>query len=165
MMLFRPDRAERLARIVDRLNVAEDATADLLRSIVAEASDRVAASGQGRNAVQLEALIEAGGWIDAALLLVETALPCWKLRRLAYDEGEWQCALSRQREFPEWLDEAVEVSHRNLTLAVLKAVVVAMLQDPTISPAAYAPAIQPGGRSRLVKTQDLTAPAVRPPTM
>ena len=143
MMLFRPDRAERLARIVDRLNVAEDATGDLLRSIVAEASDRLAASGQGRNAVQLEALMKAGGWIDAALLLIETALPHWKLRRLAYDEGEWQCALSRQRELPEWLDEAVEVSHRNLALAVLKAAAVAMLQDPTISPSAYTPAIQP----------------------
>lgn len=143
MALFRPDRDERLARIVDRLNLAEDATGDLLRSIVAEASDRLAASGQGRNAAQLEALIEAGGWIDAALLLVETALPCWKLRRLAYDEGEWQCALSRQRELPEWLDEAIEVSHRNLTLAVLKAVAAAMLQNPMISPSAYAPAIQP----------------------
>jgi hypothetical protein len=87
--------------------------------------------------------MKAGGWIDAALLLIETALPHWKLRRIAYDEGEWQCALSRQRELPEWLDEAIEVSHRNLALAVLKAVVVAMLQDPTISPAAYAPAIQP----------------------
>lgn len=143
MMLFRPDRAERLARMVDRLNVAEDATGDLLRSIVAEASDRLAASGQGRNAAQLEALMKAGGWIDTALLLVETALPCWKLRRLAYDEGEWQCALLRQRELPEWLDEAIEVSHRNLALAVLKAVAVTMLQDPTISPAAYAPTIQP----------------------
>jgi hypothetical protein len=143
MTLFRPDRAERLARIVDRLNVAEDATGDLLRLIVAEASDRLAASGQERNAAQLEALMKAGGWIDAALLLIEAALPCWKLRRLAYDEGEWQCALSRQRELPEWLDEAIEVSHRNLALAVLKAVVVAMLQDPTISPAAYAPTIQP----------------------
>jgi hypothetical protein len=142
-MLFCPDRAERLARIVDRLNVAEDATGDLLRSIVAEASDRFAASGQERNAAQLEALMKAGGWIDAALLLIEAALPCWKLRRLAYDEGEWQCALSRQRELPEWLDEAIEVSHRDLALAVLKAVVVAMLQDPTISPAAYAPTIQP----------------------
>jgi len=143
MTLFRPDRAERLARIVDRLNVAEDATGDLLRLIVAEASDRLAASGQERNAAQLEALMKAGGWIDAALLLIEAALPCWKLRRLAYDEGEWQCALSRQRELPEWLDEAIEVSHRNLALAVLKAVVVAMLQGPTISPAAYAPALQP----------------------
>ena len=143
MMLFCPDRAERLARIVDRLNVAEDATGDLLRSIVAEASDRLAASGQERNAAQLEALMKAGGWIDAALLLIEAALPCWKLRRLAYDEGEWQCALSRQRELPEWLDEAVEVSHRNLALAVLKAAAVAMLQDPTISPSAYTPAIQP----------------------
>jgi hypothetical protein len=142
-MLFCPDRAERLARIVDRLNVAEDATGDLLRSIVAEASDRLAASGQGRTAAQLEALMKAGGWIDTALLLIETALPHWKLRRLTYDEGEWQCALSRQRELPEWLDEAVEVSHRNLALAVLKAVVVAMLQDPTISPAACAPTIQP----------------------
>ena len=129
MMLFCPDHAERLARIVDRLNVAEDATGDLLRSIVAEASDRLAASGQGRTAAQLEALMKAGGWIDTALLLIETALPCWKLRRLAYDEGEWQCALSRQREFPEWLDEAIEVSHRNLALAVLKAVVVAMRKN------------------------------------
>ena len=40
-------------------------------------------------------------------------------RRIAYDEGEWYCALSRERELPEWLDQSVEARHPDLALAIL----------------------------------------------
>ena len=43
-------------------------------------------------------------WTDAALALMELELPLWQVRRIAYDEGEWHCALSRERELPDWLD-------------------------------------------------------------
>jgi len=48
-------------------------------------------------------------------------LPLWQVRRIAYDEGEWHCALSRERELPEWLDAAVEARHTDLALALLSA--------------------------------------------
>ncbi|MEP6836872.1 MAG: hypothetical protein ABJA75_02375, partial [Bradyrhizobium sp.] len=55
--------------------------------------------------------------------LLELELPQWQVRRLAYDEGEWHCALSRQRELPDWLDSAIEARHANLALAILAAFV------------------------------------------
>ena len=39
-----------------------------------------------------------GAWTDAALALIDLELPQWQFRRIAYDEGEWSCALSRERE-------------------------------------------------------------------
>ena len=39
-------------------------------------------------------------WTEAALALIDLELPQWQVRRIAYDEGEWYCALSRAREFP-----------------------------------------------------------------
>ena len=50
-------------------------------------------------------------------------MPQWQLRRLAYDEGEWHCALSRERELPDWLDQAFEARHADLALAILSAFV------------------------------------------
>ena len=44
-------------------------------------------------------------------------------RRIAYDEGEWYCALSRQRELPDWLDQSIEARHADLALAILSAFV------------------------------------------
>jgi len=48
-------------------------------------------------------------------------LPQWRIRRIAYDDGEWHCALSRQRELPEWLDRSIEARHADLPLAMLTA--------------------------------------------
>jgi hypothetical protein len=50
-------------------------------------------------------------------------LPQWHVRRLAYDDGEWHCALSRQRELPDWLDQSIETRHADLALAILSAFV------------------------------------------
>jgi hypothetical protein len=50
-------------------------------------------------------------------------LPQWQIRRLAYDDGEWHCALSRQRELPDWLDQPIETHHADLALAILSAFV------------------------------------------
>ena len=45
------------------------------------------------------------------------------MRRLAYDNGEWYCALSRERELPDWLDQSIEAHHADLALAILSAFV------------------------------------------
>jgi hypothetical protein len=55
-------------------------------------------------------------------------LPQWRLRRLTYDDGEWHCALSLQRELPEWLDQPIESHHADLPLAILSAFIGARRQ-------------------------------------
>ena len=109
MLLF----SEHRDGLVDRLRDAPAVTADLI-SEVAGASRRLPP--------RIARLIQSGGWTDAALALLELELPHWQLRRLAYDDGEWHCALSRQREIPEWLDDrSVESHHADLAMAILSA--------------------------------------------
>ena len=112
MLLF----SEHHDGLVDRLHDAPAVTADLISEVIGKPSRRLP--------VRIERLIESGAWTDAALALLELELPQWQLRRLAYDEGEWHCALSRQRELPEWLDDrSVESHHADLALAILSAFV------------------------------------------
>ena len=70
---------------------------------------------------RIERLIAEEAWTEVALALIDLELPQWRLRRLAYDGGEWHCALSRRREVPDWLDQAVEASHLDLPGALLEA--------------------------------------------
>jgi hypothetical protein len=106
--------SERHDGLDDRLHDAPAVTAGLIAEVVGTSSRRLPA--------RIERLIESGAWTDAALALLELKLPQWQLRRLTYDEGEWHCALSRQRELPEWLDDrSVESHHADLSLAILSA--------------------------------------------
>jgi hypothetical protein len=73
--------------------------------------------------VRIERLIGSGAWMDAALALIDLELLQWQVRRITYDEGEWHCALSLQRELPEWLDRSIEAHHGDLPLAILSAFV------------------------------------------
>jgi hypothetical protein len=75
----------------------------------------------GSDVARIDRLIRSGARIDAALALIELELPQWQLRRIAYDGGEWHCALSRAREVAEWLDQSVEGRHADLALALLAA--------------------------------------------
>lgn len=134
-MVSHPESAERLARLTDQLIAANVATGSLISAILAETSD-----GGARDS-QFSKLTDAGAWTDAALALIAKELPRWKLRRLTYDEGEWHCALSRQRDLPEWLDEAIETSHRDLSLALLKAFVEAKRCDSEIPEETRSPSV------------------------
>ena len=87
---------------------------------------RFPSTGQTEKTARIERLIAAEAWMDAALALIDLELPQWQPRRIAYDEGEWHCALSRARELPEWLDQSIEVHHADLPLAMLSAFVEAM---------------------------------------
>lgn len=104
----------------DRLRDAHAVTAELLSDIVGEAYRCFSPVRRTEKTARIERLIQSGAWTDAVLALIELELPQWQLRRLVYDDGEWHCALSRQRELPEWLDQSVEASHANLPLAILK---------------------------------------------
>jgi hypothetical protein len=87
-------------------------------------------------------LIDAEAWADAALALLELELPLWQVRRIAYDDGEWFCALSRERELPDWLDQSIEAQHADLALALLSAFVDAQIQNAEVTRPSV-PSVQP----------------------
>jgi hypothetical protein len=120
-MFLHSNRSEQLATLAEHVSAADEATSELFSEIVVATSRRLWTPGEAAKAARLHDLIEAGALTQAALSLIELELPLWKLRRIAYDEGEWHCAMSRQRELPEWLDQAVEARHASLTLAILGA--------------------------------------------
>jgi hypothetical protein len=96
-------------------------TAKLMSEFVAATCRRYPSVGRTAKTARIERLIGSQAWTDAALALIDLELPQWQVRRIAYDEGEWHCALSRAREIPEWLDQSIETRHADLPLAVLSA--------------------------------------------
>ena len=94
-----------------------------MAEIIGTACRRFPSSGQSEKTARIEQLIRSGAWTDAALALIDLELPRWQVRRIAYDEGEWYCALSRERELPDWLDQSIEARHADLALAILSAFV------------------------------------------
>jgi len=72
----------------------------------------------------------ACAWTDSAPALIELEVPVWHIQRIVYGTGDWHCALSRQREFPDWLDQAVKSGHANLELAHLSTFV----KEGTLAP-------------------------------
>jgi hypothetical protein len=124
-MSVRADRSRYLDLLADQVRAADDATPAILSGVAAACERNVAPAHTARLA-RLRRLIENGASAEAGLAMIELELPRWKLRRLVYDQGDWHCALSSQRELPEWLDQAVEASHRNLALAILAAFVDAL---------------------------------------
>jgi hypothetical protein len=109
--------------ISDLLRDANAATAELVSQVISETCRRFPSVGQTQKTERIERLIQSGAWTDAALALIDLELPQWQVRRIAYDDGEWYCALSRERELPEWLDQSVEARHADLALAMLSAFV------------------------------------------
>src|SRR5476649_1396609 len=105
------------------LHQAHAVTANLMSEIIGKTCRRFPLMASVEKVTEVERLIQSSAWTDAALALIELELPQWQLRRLAYDEGEWHCALSRERELPEWLDQSIESHHPDLPLAILSAFV------------------------------------------
>ena len=111
------------ANLSDRLRGAPVVTATLMRGIIGNACRRFPSSAPTGKTARIERLIAAAAWTEAALALIDLELPQWQLRRIAYDSGEWYCALSRERELPDWLDQSIEARHPDLALAILSAFV------------------------------------------
>jgi hypothetical protein len=107
----------------DRLRDAHTVTAELMSEIIGQTCRRFPSVGQTEKTARIERLLQSGAWTDAALGLIDLELPQWQVRRIVYDEGEWHCALSRERELPEWLDQSIETRHTDLPLAILSAFV------------------------------------------
>src|SRR6266852_717771 len=106
-----------------RLRDAHAVTSELIAEVIGETCRRFPSVGQTEKTARIERLIQTGAWTDAALALIDLELPQWQVRRIAYDEGEWYCALSRERELPDWLDQSIEAHHPDLPLAILSAFV------------------------------------------
>jgi hypothetical protein len=121
VMLYSPEHD--LVGVGERLRAASEANESIMAEIIGAACRRYPSLGQGDKTARVEQLIRSGAWIDAALALIDLELPFWQIRRLAYDEGEWYCALSRERELPDWLDQSIETRHEDLSLAILAAFV------------------------------------------
>jgi len=128
------------AALGDRLRDTCAATAELMSEIISKTCRRFPSLGQSGKSARIERLIESGAWTDAALALIDLELPQWQLRRVAYDQGEWYCALSRQRELPDWLDQSIEARHADLSLAILSAFIEAQ-RASAHSPRTSVPAV------------------------
>jgi hypothetical protein len=107
----------------DRLRDAHAVTGNLMSQVIGEMCRRFSFVGQSEKTARIERLILSGAWTDATLALIDLELPQWQVRRIAYDGGEWYCALSRERELPKWLDQSIEARHADLALAILSAFV------------------------------------------
>ena len=107
----------------DRLHDAVSVTPKLMAELVATACRRFPSSSACENTRRIRELIQLRAWTEAALALIDLELPLWRVWRIAYDEGEWYCALSRERELPDWLDRSVEARHADLALAILSALI------------------------------------------
>ena len=94
-----------LPTLGERLHDALAVTPTLIADVVREACRRFPSQGQAGKTERIGQLINMGSGIDASLALIALELPRWQVRRLVYDSGEWHCALSRDRELPDWLSD------------------------------------------------------------
>jgi len=111
------------ADLSDRLSDANAVTPKLMSELVASVRRPLPSFGQAGKNARIRELIELRAWTEAALALIDLELPLWQVRRIAYDESEWYCALSRERELPDWLARSVEARHPDLALAILSALI------------------------------------------
>ena len=137
-----PSEHQTPAGLGERLRNADAVTVEIMSDLIGQTCRRFPSLGQSEKSYRIERLLETGAWTDAAMALIELELPQWQLRRIAYDEGEWHCALSRQRELPGWLDSAVEARHADLALAMLSAFVEAQRVSTSASRTSV-PAVRP----------------------
>ena len=120
-MLRIPDHTDTLARLTQRIRLADEASRTLIDSIIAEACPRAAGLRSRGQARALEAGLAADAWTDAALALIDLELPGWTMRRLVRDDGAWLCSLSRSPNLPIELDDCAEATHEVLSLAIIAA--------------------------------------------
>jgi hypothetical protein len=120
-MAFAADHAVLFDRLDEELRLAPAPVQSLYAKIVAGACTRIPVLSLSGRVDRIDRLIAAGAWTDAAFALIALELPAWRLRRLAYEDGEWHCALSRQPNLPAMLDDTADASHELMPLAILRA--------------------------------------------
>ncbi len=120
-MTFDMDDAVLLDRLSGVLRTSQDLSLDVLSKIIAGACTRIPVLDRIGQTDRIIRLAEAGAWTDAALALIRLELPLWNVRRLAYENGEWLCSLSRQPNLPITLDDCAEATHEALPLVIRSA--------------------------------------------
>jgi len=144
-MAFAADFELLFDRLSDTLRGAPAPSAVLFAKITAGCCRSARVLGKARKTSRVDQLVEARAWTEAALALIELELPAWKLRRLVYENGQWLCSLSRYPNVPLALDDSVDASHEVLSLAILKALVKARLNDSAGEATSSVPQIRPAG--------------------
>jgi hypothetical protein len=117
---------ERLDHAASALRLASGFTTKLLANVINGACTRIPVLAKAGKTARIRQLIEAGAQVDAMLALIELELPRWRLRRLALDDGQWHCSLSRQPNLPIGLDDTADGRHEHIVLAILTAFVEAL---------------------------------------
>ena len=98
-----------LGALENALRKAQEPSLDLFSKIINSACTRVQALPQ--TLTHVVRLAEIGAWTDATFALIAFELPLWTVRRLAYENGEWLCSLSRQPNLPMTFDDCAEAGH------------------------------------------------------
>jgi hypothetical protein len=143
-MAFAADYVVLLDRLDDELRAAPEAAREIFAKIIGSACSRIPVLSKSGKTARIERLIESGAWTDAAIALIESEVPGWKLRRLVYENGEWFCSLSRQPNLPVDLDDSADAVHQILPLAILRAFIEIRRQGKVITDVApRIPQLQP----------------------
>jgi hypothetical protein len=123
---------------------AQEPSLDLLAKIINGACTRISHRVKTEAFDRLIHLAKIGAWTDAAFALIELELPLWRVRRLAYENGEWLCSLSHQLNLPMTFDDCAEATNSVLPMAILCAFVEACHKRHAIRESVSAvPHIQP----------------------
>ena len=126
----------------NRVDAASQVTPELFSAVAATVGIGLEQFGAPRDAARVLSLAKAKAWTEAALALIEIALPHWKLTRLTLDDGGWSCRLSKHWQIPDWLDDLVEATHEILPLAVLTALLEAYQASSKPTGSAVVPRIK-----------------------
>lgn len=112
----------------DGLDVAA-VTSAMMTAILESSTQAHPALTRGDRCARIEELLRSSTRLAAAIELIARELPRWQLRRLAYDGGEWHCALSRLRDIADWLDQCADGHHTDPALAILNAAMEALRDE------------------------------------
>lgn len=141
-MPFDPTSEKGGGRLLHKLQRALRLTPALMSELIADACPRLALLPRNGMPARIAKLIEQAAWTDVGLALIEIELPGWTLRRLAYDDGEWHCSLSRQPNLPAEIDDSADAHHPVLPLAIFCALLTAQGSSATHSISAV-PQVRP----------------------
>jgi len=113
-------QAQRLRELQAKLDRTEAATPEFILNVIARGCLRFQSQSPIAK-TKVSRLIETGAVIDAIFALQALELSQWKLRRIAYDDGEWHCSFSKYPEVPVELDDPADAKHEDLGAAILGA--------------------------------------------
>jgi hypothetical protein len=117
----------RLVRLQRQIEASVEVTPALMAETVKAAAFDAGQTQRPEHAPAVHSFVQSKAWTDAALALI-ACLPKWQLRRICYEDRLWWCALKRTDSL-FWAEPEVDESHENMTLAVLKAVVTALIYE------------------------------------